>query len=39
MKITLVKGPLVSPSGSLNNEPTPPLGLAYIAASLKHAGM
>ena len=39
MKAALIRGPLVSPSGSLNNEPTPPLGLAYIAASLKQAGM
>jgi radical SAM superfamily enzyme YgiQ (UPF0313 family) len=29
---------LVSPVGSVNNEPTPPLALAYISASLKQAG-
>jgi len=39
MKTALIRGPLVSPAGSLNNEPTPPLGLAYIAASLKQAGL
>ena len=36
--VTLIRGSLVAPRGSLNNEPTPPLGLAYVAGSLKHAG-
>jgi len=38
MKVCLVRGALVSPKGSINNEPTPPIGLAYIAATLKAAG-
>jgi radical SAM superfamily enzyme YgiQ (UPF0313 family) len=38
MKVCLVRGALVSPRGSVNNEPTPPIGLAYVAASLKAAG-
>jgi anaerobic magnesium-protoporphyrin IX monomethyl ester cyclase len=38
MQVCLVRGALVSPRGSVNNEPTPPIGLAYIAASLRAAG-
>ena len=38
MKVTLIRLPLVAPLGSVNNEPTPPLGLAFLAASLKQAG-
>ena len=38
MKVTLVRFPLVAALGSVNNEPTPPLGLAFLAASLKQAG-
>jgi anaerobic magnesium-protoporphyrin IX monomethyl ester cyclase len=38
MKVSLVRGALVSPQGSINNEPTPPIGLAYLAGSLKAAG-
>ncbi|MBI4514995.1 MAG: radical SAM protein [Deltaproteobacteria bacterium] len=38
MKVCLVRGALVSPQGSVNNEPTPPIGLAYLAGSLKAAG-
>lgn len=36
--VTLIRGPFVVPKGTLNNEPTPPIGLAYIAGSLKQAG-
>jgi len=38
LTITLIRGPLVAPLGSFNNEPTPPLGLAFIASSLSQAG-
>lgn len=38
MKIGLLRGPLVAPLGSLNNEPTPPLGLACLSAALRQAG-
>ena len=38
MKVTLIRFALVAPLGSVNNEPTPPLGLAFLAASLKKAG-
>lgn len=38
VKVALVRGPLVAPLGSLNNEPTPALGLALLAGSLKEAG-
>ena len=38
MKTALIRGPLVSPLGSLNNEPTPPIGLAYIASALNEYG-
>ena len=38
MKVSLIRLPLVAPAGSLNNEPTPPLGLAYLAGALKRAG-
>jgi anaerobic magnesium-protoporphyrin IX monomethyl ester cyclase len=37
-RVALVRGGLVAPQGSLNNEPTPAIGLAYIAGSLRHAG-
>lgn len=36
--VTLIRGPFIAPRGSLNNEPTPAIGLAYIAGSLKAAG-
>lgn len=38
MKVALIRGPLVAPRESYNNEPTPPLGLAYLAGALKQAG-
>lgn len=38
MIVTLIRLPLVAPKGSLNNEPTPPIGLAYLASSLREAG-
>jgi anaerobic magnesium-protoporphyrin IX monomethyl ester cyclase len=38
MKVVLIRFPLVAPLGSVNNEPTPPLGLAFLASSLKKAG-
>ena len=38
MQVTLIRLPLVAPRGSVNNEPTPSIGLAYIAGSLKEAG-
>ena len=38
MKIVLIRLPLVAPLGSVNNEPTPALGLAFLASSLKKAG-
>lgn len=36
--ITLVRFPFISSAGSINNEPSPPIGLAYISGSLKKAG-
>ena len=39
MVITLIRFPLIAPYGSLNNEPTPPIGLAYIASSCKKKGV
>lgn len=36
--VTLIRGPFISSRDSFNNEPTPPIGLAYIAGSLKSAG-
>lgn len=38
MLVTLIRLPLVAPRGSVNNEPTPPIGLAYIASTLKSRG-
>ena len=38
MIVTLIRLPLVAPKGSLNNEPTPAIGLAYLASSLREAG-
>ena len=34
-KVALVRGPIVYASGSMNNEATPAIGLAYIAGYLK----
>ena len=39
MITTLTRFPLIAPYGSLNNEPTPPIGLAYIASSCKKKGV
>lgn len=39
MDVALVRGPAISPRGSLNNEPCPPIGLAYLAGSLRAAGL
>ena len=39
MIITLIRFPLIAPYGSLNNEPTPTIGLAYIASSCKKKGV
>ncbi|MDC0947147.1 cobalamin-dependent protein [Nitrospinaceae bacterium] len=36
--ITLIRFPWVSSIGTVNNEPSPPIGLAYLAGSLKEAG-
>ena len=33
MIVTLIRFALVSTNGSVNNEPTQPIGLAYIASS------
>ena len=38
LNVTLVRGPLVAPQGSFNNEPVPAIGLAYLASSLRQAG-
>ena len=38
MIITLIRFALVAPNGSVNNEPTPPIGLAYIASSCNSMG-
>lgn len=38
LKVGLVRGPIVSSSGSVNNEATPAIGFAYIAAYLKAKG-
>ena len=35
MIVTLIRFALISTNGSINNEPTPPIGLAYIASSCK----
>ena len=37
-KICLVRTAIIAPKGSFNNEPTPPIGLAYLASSLKDKG-
>ena len=39
MIITLIRFAFVAPYGSVNNEPTPPIGLAYIASSCKSKGI
>ena len=39
MIITLIRFALIAPYGSINNEPTPPIGLAYIASSCKSKGI
>ena len=40
MIVTLIRFALVSTNGSINNEPTPPIGLAYIASScMKNEGL
>ena len=39
MIITLIRFAFVAPYGSINNEPTPPIGLAYIASSCKSKGI
>ena len=36
--ITLIRFPWVSSQGTVNNEPSPPIGLAYLAGCLKEAG-
>jgi len=36
--VVLTRPPLVSAVGSYNNEPTPPIGIAYIAGTLTAAG-
>lgn len=38
MKVALIRTALVAPVGSVNNEPSPPLGLAYLSSVLKGAG-
>jgi len=38
MKVALIRTALMAPVGSVNNEPSPPLGLAYVAAYLKRCG-
>ena len=35
MIVTLIRFALISTNGIINNEPTPPIGLAYIASSCK----
>lgn len=37
-KVALVRGPVVSAEGALNNEATPAIGLAYIAGYIKSHG-
>ncbi len=37
-KVTLVRGPIVGSMGSINNEATPAIGFAYIAAYVKARG-
>jgi radical SAM superfamily enzyme YgiQ (UPF0313 family) len=37
-RVALIRGPAVAPRGSLNNEPCPPIGLAYLAGALRAAG-
>ena len=39
MIVTLIRFALIAPDGSVNNEPTPPIGLAYIAGSCKKKGI
>jgi len=38
VKIALIRTGLVAPVGSVNNEPSPPLGLAYLSSYLKKCG-
>ena len=33
-KIALIRGSFIAVKGSVNNEPTPPIGLAYLAGTL-----
>tara|TARA_B100000965_G_scaffold399416_1_gene419337 strand:+ start:643 stop:2220 length:1578 start_codon:yes stop_codon:yes gene_type:complete len=37
-KVALVRGPVVSAEGALNNEATPAIGLAYVAGSARQLG-
>ena len=39
MSVTLIRFALVAPSGDAGTEPTPPIGLAYLAAMCKTAGV
>lgn len=36
--VTLVRGPFIVPKGRLSNDPSPPIGLAYLAGTLKKSG-
>lgn len=36
--VSLIRGPFIKPKGNFSNEPTPAIGLAYLAGSLKKAG-
>jgi anaerobic magnesium-protoporphyrin IX monomethyl ester cyclase len=36
--VALIRGPFISVKGSINNEPTPPIGLAYLAGTLASNG-
>jgi len=38
VRVVLLRGPIVSTSRSVNNEATPCIGLAYIAAYIKKQG-
>jgi anaerobic magnesium-protoporphyrin IX monomethyl ester cyclase len=37
-KVALIRGPFIAVKGSVNNEPTPPIGLAYLAGTLIKEG-
>ena len=39
MIVTLIRFAITGPIGSINNEPTPPIGMAYIAGVCSEQGI